>query len=215
MESNMMDLTIFDFDGVVADSLSVAAEEVNALRSEFVRLPHISDAASMSVLYSGPLLASVQRFGYSRPEARRFFDLHSSAMRRRSGEVGLFADVVALIVELPRDRCALVTSAYAETVRRTMQAQGCDPDAMFRSILGRETGLTKEAKIKLLAEQCEVGLANVVHVGDMVSDLVVSRALGLRHVAAGWGYHPAEYLESFGPDELATVQQDLHRCLAA
>ena len=69
---------LFDFDGVLSDSLEICIQEINRLRATFPTLPVIETQWDMATIYSVGLRDSLQRLGLSDSEAIHFFDLHGA-----------------------------------------------------------------------------------------------------------------------------------------
>ncbi len=150
-------------------------------------------------IFPGPLRASLRRFGLDDVQSQRFFDLHSAAMRGRADDVHLFAPVADILLELPFNRRAIVTSAYSEAVRSVLKR--CRFGSVEVQVFGRELHLPKSEKFRRMAKDNDIALDAVVKIGDMVSDILYARDAGISMWAVGWGYHPLSYLAAFGPDE--------------
>ncbi len=200
----------FDFDGVIADSLPIALEEYRRLiSSDFQQLPLPESSEDLTKLFPGPLRTSLRRFGLNEQESKSFFDKHSAAMRERSAEVGIFSDVAELILRLPVDSFAIVTSAYGDAVRRIFADKARSALAENVQIVGRERSLPKDKKFKELAEVNKVELSRMIKIGDMASDILYARSAAVGVWAVGWGYHPISYLAVFDPDECFPSQHEL------
>lgn len=192
---------ILDFDGVIADSLAAACDEVNAIAARhYPAIPRVAAAEDMAMLYCGPLKTSLRRFGLSDAESQDFFDRHSAAMARRAATVRPFDDVLKIIGALPPGTCSIVTSAYSAAVREILAKSPNYRDGMFRFICGRELKQPKSRKIADILKAVDVPAGSALHVGDTVSDLIYSRSISIPFCAVGWGYHPLPYLMAFDPD---------------
>jgi phosphoglycolate phosphatase-like HAD superfamily hydrolase len=201
---------IFDFDGVLSDSMVVACEEINRLRAErFPQLPHVSNQWDLAMLYCGPLKTSLKRFGLSGDESKAFFDLHSRAMERRADEIRPFDCVVEFAAKHLSGRCTIVTSSYSSAVRTVLNKSPWFSEDIFSDILGRELALPKADKFEMVLDSVGVRRKDVLHLGDTVSDLLYSKEVHLPFCAAGWGYHPLKYLSAFGPDYEASSPDQL------
>lgn len=201
---------ILDFDGVLADSLSAACEEMNAITERhYPAIPRVAACAEdMARVYCGPLKTSLRRFGLTDTQSQDFFDRHSTAMQARASAIRPFDDVLKVIGELPRHACSIVTSSYSNAVREILSKSPDYADGMFRFISGRELKEPKSKKITDILEAVGVPARQALHVGDMVSDLVYSRTVSVPFCAVGWGYHPISYLRAFDPDyAVATVDE--------
>ena len=201
---------ICDFDGVLSNSLRVACEEVNRLREiRFPNLPKVFSQYDMSLLFCGPLRTSLRRFGLTDADSREFFDLHSAAMLRRSGDVSPFESVLDVVKTVAFGRATIVTSSYSDAAHRILARSEIYEPGIFSAILGREMRKPKSEKIADALRAAGVSVNDAIHVGDTVSDLLYSRDVSIPFCAVGWGYHPLGYLRSFDPDHSAEKPDDL------
>jgi len=197
----MFEHFIFDFDGVLADSFQIACEEINVLATHaFPELPIVRDQEDMAFLYSGALRTTLGRFGLSAYESKCFFDLHAAAMRRRAASIKPFSDVLAAIARFAPRRCSIVTSSYSDVVGHVLGKSHYVSESLFRVIVGREQQLPKNEKIIRVLDLLKVNPKNALHVADMASDILYSRAVPIPICAVGWGYQPLSYLQNFNPD---------------
>src|SRR5881397_2810836 len=129
---------IFDFDGVIADSARVAAEEFNRIADEhFPHLPHIATQEDFSIVYCGPLATSLRRFGLSDAQCRKFFDLHSRRMAARSSEIRTFDGVLRAIKMFAVGRSSIVSSCYGDAIERILNESSEYEPSIFLHVLGR------------------------------------------------------------------------------
>ena len=206
---------IFDFDGVIADSRDICCAEINKLRhTRFPMIPEVTSENELAHVYSGPLRTSLRRFGLTDAESRQFFDAHSSAMRQRIDEVEPFPEMVSLLEDISLERCAVVTSAYSDAVRRCLRRARFQGDLDGLPILGRESNQPKSKKFAQLIGARSIERCAVLTVGDTVSDILYAREAGLSVCAVAWGYHPANYLSVFAPDYIVREPRALRELLS-
>ena len=205
---------IFDFDGVLADSINICCEEVNILReSLFPQLPAVFDQEGMALLYSGILRTSLRRFGLTDEQSRLFFDLHSQAMERRVTSIQLFDEVVEIFFAIPENRRAIVTSAYSFAVQSALKKYRSVHRFQQILILGREMQKPKSKKFEMICSLHNIPKDSIITVGDTASDILYAQEFGVSVCAVGWGYHPMEYLHKFKPDFTARSPDDLRKIL--
>lgn len=194
---------IFDADGVLLDSLDHACKSFNRIaRSEFPSLPNVSTKDDMAYVYPGPLKSSLRRFGLSQEQVKKFFELHTAAMRDVSDDVNPFDEVLEGVRRFAYGRSAVVSSAFNETILTTLQRSSAYEHGMFTHIRGRENGKDKAEKIKEVLDDLGVDGDSAIYIGDMVSDILYCRTVPIKIAAVGYGYHPANYLAAFDPDTL-------------
>ncbi|MBU1495164.1 MAG: HAD hydrolase-like protein [Actinobacteria bacterium] len=199
---------LLDFDGVLCDSRAAAAEEINALRrSRGWPLPHIETQDDFALVFSGPLKTSLRRFGMSDDQASEFFTAHSEAMSQRAMSLSPFAKAVRGLSERAPYQCSIVSSAYSDAISAVLGMADIDPEETFAHISGRQEGRSKGKRIADTLHRLDLDPSRVVYVGDLVSDILYSRDIGIRCVAVGYGYHPINYLSVFAPFGLAPTEE--------
>ena len=211
MQKPSRPLFVFDFDGVLADSIqefeAAAGHVCRALgyrfmadgREAFLRL--FDDN-----FYKGLLDAGV-------PAER--LDVMLERMRRQLsetvGRVKSFAGIKETLLELRRSGCrvCIVTSNLADVARDILAREGIDG---ITDISGAEQGLGKVERIKKLRERYRHTVA--YYVGDTAGDMLEGRLAGAIPVAVTWGWHDRERLLARNPDHVVERPSDLLRLVA-
>ncbi|WP_299742542.1 HAD hydrolase-like protein [uncultured Tateyamaria sp.] len=203
----------FDFDGVVADSAAVCADEINRLRAHFPTIPEVHNQDDFAFIYPGPLRTSLRRFGLSDESVRDFFDRHSARMMSRARELKPFVPVAKTLADMDPARFTIVTSSYSATVRDVLSRSmpGVSVDEI--SILGRELKMKKSAKFQRIMTENNLRPAQLLKIGDMVSDVLYAADAGIDCAAVGWGYHPLRYLKAFDARHFVSSPNELRNLL--
>lgn len=192
-------LLMLDFDGVLSNSLKVCAEEINRLvDSSFPSICKVYSQEDMTKIYSVQLRYSLYPFGLTADQTKKFFDLHSEAMKSRAKEVEPFSLVVSNLAncKLPK---IIITSSYSEACQEILRkCEGYNND-LIQKIYGRENWETKTAKIEKALDFYNINLSDALYVGDMASDILYCKDVPVDIAAVGYGYHPAHYLQKFSP----------------
>jgi phosphoglycolate phosphatase len=205
---------LFDFDGVLCDSLRQAMTAFNDIAArEFPVVPRVHSRDAMTVVYAGSLKYCLHPW-LSEDDAKRFFDLHSAQMMELADELKVFEGVGALLSSLRPRGCSIVTSAYTEAVLRVLkQDPDFSGDALF-AIAGRELRQSKTRKILDILASLGIQPADAIYVGDLESDILYCKDVPIDIIAVGYGYHPSSYLRSKNPTYLVESLADLHALLA-
>lgn len=197
---------MFDFDGVIADSLeSIHQATIRALREH--GLDDLAADDFVLRLVESNWFEGLQKAGVPGRVGRVIDDL--VAMSVASGEVAPYEgirEVVAALAE--RHRVLIVTSNRSDIVEDFLSQwdiTGID------EVLGGDKGESKVPKLT-------AALARYPHdgawfVGDTVGDVVEGRAAGVATVAVAWGWHSERQLVESSPDRVACTPRDLLRLL--
>lgn len=205
---------IFDFDGVVCDSLSAAIEAFNRIREEhFPTLPQVGCQQDMTIVYAGSLRTCLASW-LSETEGRRFFDLHSAAMAERARELKTFPGIGRVLSLLGPRAVSIVTSAYSQAVREILNKDPDFNEQCLYQIAGRELRQSKTEKITNILSGLGLTPEQAVYVGDLESDILYCRNVPIDIIAVSYGYHPYEYLTLKNPTYCVGSVGELQSLLA-
>ncbi len=201
-------LILFDYDGVLVDSLDYfldafldACREHGChrvkTRADFLALFDINFYEGMSQAgLSGNLRDNVFRGMAERlklkSEKYRFFPGIPEVLRR----LAEFADVF------------VISSNHSAVVRDFLEAHGL---TVCRDVLGGDKDASKVRKIRSVAARHPN--VPVFYVGDTAGDIREAREAGAIAVAAAWGWHDAEKLAREKPDHLLAAPDALIPCI--
>jgi HAD superfamily hydrolase (TIGR01549 family) len=202
---------MFDFDGVLCDSLGAAIAVFNDLRSSFPALPEIATQDDMVKVYSGSLRTCLSQW-LAAPAQKEFFDAHSRQMSYLSERLPLYAGVRELLAEVPDDSASIITSAYARHVSTVLVRHGVAPDRLL-AIAGREQKKSKTDKIRGILESLSLRPDEALYVGDLESDILYCRDVPIDIVAVTYGYHPRWHLATCQPQYLVDSVLELRQLL--
>ncbi|HOO89461.1 MAG TPA: HAD family hydrolase [Syntrophales bacterium] len=198
-------LFLFDFDGVIADSLTFYEEFVNACLKK-TGAPIILTREEYLDLFNGNFYESLRARGV---DIRAFNDAALAATPEIDyGRIPLFVDLLPVICRLREQNTLLVISSNtSSTIRSALTRYGFD--GAFDDVLGADFMLSKIDKIRHAVKKWNIARDLVYYVGDTVGDIKEGRAAGIQTVAATWGWHPRERLEGARPDYIADSPEDL------
>ena len=199
-------LFLFDFDGVLVDSLEVYHRTVSWCL-ERIGMPFISTQEEYVALFEDNFYAALagkgvdlQAFSQALNEYARDVDYYR--------DVKAFAAVLPILEELSRvDTLAIISSNSALAIGKIMarlQYNGC-----FREILGSEFHLSKKAKIDHIVAKYGRSRERSFYVGDTAGDIKEGKAAGIKTIAVAWGWHPRETLAAANPDFLIASPEEL------
>jgi phosphoglycolate phosphatase len=198
----MSDLVMFDFDGVIADSLQ--AMERATMRA--LRENGLDDLATDDVvlrIVETNWFEGLRRLGVP-PEVVAYMD-DLVAESVSAGEVEPYegiGDVIATLAK--RDCVAIITSNRSDIVAEFLSQWdigGID------EVLGGDKGESKVPKLRAALDRHPHDEAWFI--GDSVGDILEGREAGVTTVAATWGWHPEERLLAASPDRVAGMPRDL------
>jgi N-acetyl-D-muramate 6-phosphate phosphatase len=186
---------LFDFDGTLADTAGDLAAAVNRMRVKRGLEPLPAASARP---YSSMGARGLLRIGFDMtPEDPRY-----SAMREEfldaygenvCVETCLFSGIDQVLAGLERRRLrwGIVTNKSRRFTERLVPLLGIRPDCV---VCGDSTPHLKPhpAPLLLAAQQLDLSPESCIYVGDDLRDMQAARAAGMRCIAVGYGYHPAD-----------------------
>jgi phosphoglycolate phosphatase len=200
-------LFLFDFDGVLADSLDLYAEAV-ARCLERIGTPIVKNREDYLALFEGNFYESM---------AARGVDLAAFAQAAKEilpgidyGAMKPFDGLIPVLDALQKDHLlAVISSNGSRTIRRMLERFGFDP--YFEEVLGSDFLFSKKDKIDYALAKYGIPPERTFYIGDTTGDIVEARAAGVRTVAVTWGWHSRERLVAAHPDFLVETPEDLLR----
>jgi len=201
----MHTLFLFDFDGVLVNSLDLYAEAVTRIL-ERIGTPIVKSKEDYLALFDGNFYESMAAAGvdlaaYNETVKEILPRIDTNAMKPFDG-------LIPVLAALQKDSIlAVVSSNGYRTIRTMLDRFGFAP--YFREILGADFRISKKEKIAYTLEKYGIPGERAFYVGDTAGDIREARAAGVRSVAVTWGWHSRERLAAAGPDFLVDTPEEL------
>lgn len=198
-------LFLFDFDGVLADSLDLYAEAVT-LCLERIGTPIVKSKKDYLALFEGNFYESM---------AAKGVDLIAFAGAAQAILPGIdydamkpFPGLIPVLDALQKDHLlAVISSNGSRTIRRMLERFGFAP--YFRQILGSDFLFSKKDKIDHALSIYGIDRERTFYIGDTTGDIAEARAAGIRTVAVTWGWHSRGKLVAARPDFIVDTPEGL------
>ena len=200
-------LFLFDFDGVLADSLDIYSEAVMRCL-ERIGTPIVKSREDYLALFEGNLYESMAARGVNLTEyARAAREIMPGI---DFGSIKPFDGLLPVLTSLSRDHCLVVISSNAsKTIGKMLARFGFD--SYFEEILGADFLTSKKEKIDHARAKYGIPARRTFYIGDTAGDIREARAAGVRSVAVTWGWHDRERLVASRPDFLVDEPEGLIR----
>jgi phosphoglycolate phosphatase len=201
----MNTLFLFDFDGVLVNSLDLYAEAVTRIL-EHIGMPILKSKEDYLDLFDGNFYESMAARGvdlaaYNEAVREILPRIDYDAMKPYDG-------LIPVLATLRKDHLlAVVSSNGYRTIRTMLDRFGFAP--YFREILGADFRISKKEKIAYALEKYGIPGERAFYIGDTAGDILEARAAGVGSVAVTWGWHSRERLAAAGPDFLVDTPEEL------
>ena len=200
-----MSLVMFDYDGVIADSLDAHVQSfLAAFRDN--GCTNMNTAQDIIDLYEDNVYQSMTDLGLSEEEIDRILDCYNVNQARLLDQIQLFPQIKELFSDLV-SACHLVyiiTSNTAEAVSGVLSKRGI---VGVEKVMGSETAKSKIKKIHMAMGWHPDQKA--YYVGDTKGDIYEGREAGTTTVGVAWGWHGPIKLSESQPDHIIYTPGEL------
>ncbi len=194
---------VFDFDGTLADSLTVALEVVNSM--EFTRPLTLDDYYALRNL---PTRLILKDLGVPVWKVPKLAARGKQLLNKQAHRLTPYPGIQTLITQLHKDghQLSIVSSNSPEIVHNFLERYKLEK--YFESVTGNVGVFGKTAILKKLRKQFESD-ETAYYIGDETRDIDAARKSGLQMIAVGWGYNGVEVLRKRMPEYLVMKPQEI------
>jgi len=201
----MQKLFLFDFDGVLVDSLEVYERRVK-LCLEKIGKPIVQSREDFLSLFEDNFYEGIIKKGIDLSE---FMNASKSIPTEVDyKQMVPFAPIFQVLAELKKDNILIVISSNISRVIRVILSKyhfnGC-----FKDVLGADSGYSKKEKILQAISSVQMEKERTYYVGDTIGDIKEACLAGVKTIAVTWGWHDKKRLEIANPDYLIETPFDL------
>jgi phosphoglycolate phosphatase len=201
----MKKLLLFDFDGVIVDSLDLY-EEISRLCLEEIGNQIIKDREDFLSLFDDNFYEALRQKGVD-------LGAFNKAVERLIPQVDYnrvvpFFDLIPVLEKLRNENILLIISSNSLAAIKTIISK-YRFDQYFEEILGADFMFSKIDKINYALEKWNFSREDTYFIGDTLGDMKEAKLAGVRTVGVTWGWHPRERLEKAWADFLFDTPDEL------
>ncbi|MBI5390202.1 HAD-IA family hydrolase [Candidatus Woesearchaeota archaeon] len=201
---------IFDYDGVIVDSLPTVIELYKCIGKD-LGIPEFTQIQNGD-FFEGPWELHFKRLSKDTSEnLMRAREIYFSELKKRQHEVTVFAGIPELLNQLSkRYKLAIITNSSAAFVKEHLRVLHLDH--YFHSIIGHECGFKKpdERMVKHCLEHLGTKPEETIFIGDMDTDIEAALNANLRRsIGVTYGWHSKHRLRH--ADHLMETVEELKK----
>jgi phosphoglycolate phosphatase len=200
-------LFLFDFDGVLVDSLSLYEKSVN-ICLERIGKPLIASREEFLDLFEDNFFSAIAKRGVDVGEFMAASKAVTPALDY--GVVRPVTELIPVLAELKKRHGLIIISSNSSFAIRLMLAK-FGFESYFDDVLGADFNFSKIEKILYAMGHYGTNGGHTFYVCDTAGDIREAREAGVKAVAVTWGWHPRERLERARPDAMIEQPEDLLR----
>lgn len=200
-------ITIFDFDGTLADTLEATIQIYQELAVTMKLQPlDLADLPALREMGAKQVLAHL---GISKFRVPSLLYQGRKRLRARLPQLPLIPGIADALRSM-RERSphlGILTSNSTENVELFLDTHGLSQHIEFISSTSKLSG--KHKHLRAIARTFSVPTSQLLYIGDEIRDIKAAKKAGTRSAAVTWGFNTAHSLSLEHPDHLITSPTQL------
>jgi phosphoglycolate phosphatase len=201
----MAKLLLFDFDGVIVDSLPVYERTVKTCLEQ-IGTPIVQSREDFLDLFEDNFYEGIVKKGVDLQEFMAASKDILNDIHYEDLEPHRF--LFPVLEALHRDHfLAIISSNTSGIIRKALEKYQID--GYFQDILGSDAAYSKQEKINLAMYLFGIAQDKIYYIGDTAGDVREARQAGVHPIAVTWGWHSRERIMAAYPDFIADSPAEL------
>ncbi|CAG1016640.1 phosphoglycolate phosphatase [Anaerolineales bacterium] len=206
-----MSLILFDFDGVLADTLGDLLQFGQEACNE-LGVNHTATQDDLSSLEVMSFATYGQQMGVPNHLIDEFVRRCLAKFGGKKSPPGIFKGLAEVVRQLSTSNViGVITGNSSENVKTFLAEHGLE--GCVSAIYGVDTPGSKVEKISWARNQFAKDGESVFMVGDSASDIRAAKEAGIKSIAVTWGHQSAETLTRAKPDYLVHSPEELYKVI--
>lgn len=197
-------LVMFDYDGVIVNSLELFTANFIAACQEF-DFREIKTTQDAVALFDGNIYSVMAARGLTAQTIDQVLMSYEARQNRHLDEVELFPGISEALSRIAgQNMVFIITSNLSRATTRVLRNKGIN---YFEDVIGAEQ---EKSKLKKIMSTMAIypGLP-AYYVGDTKGDMLEGKQAGAVTIGVTWGWHSAQKLMEGKPDFLVNTPEEL------
>ncbi len=197
---------LFDFDGVIADSLSLTYEVAHTVH------PHLTLERWLQ-FFDGNIYDERPKEECT-DECRSTDEDYFAIFSPRRDEIQIFEGAETMVRDLAENyTLCVISSSVSMDVMAFLERH--DLAQYFADVLGKDVHTDKRQKIGMILDRYEAQASDCVFVTDTLGDMKEARAAGIDAIGVAWGFQSRETLQKGEPVRIVEKPTELKSAVDA
>ena len=207
MDIELKYLIIFDYDGVIVDSLDTNLK-IAARACQKIGCPVHPSQAEIERLENIAFDDLGRQIGVPENKIPKFTEIVFDSLAQNAISPPIFPGIKEVIQKLKRkSHIAIITTNVKTAVNQVLETGGLCHDIDL--VMGAEQNGSKSEKICQAMASFNVRSSFTYMIGDAVSDIREAHKAGVNSIAVNWGYHPKDKLLQSSPGHIVNAPEDI------
>jgi phosphoglycolate phosphatase len=194
---------IFDFDGVICNSLDEAVKTVN----EFLVNQKLPTTSLREIRRVG-VLTLIERYKIPKIKIPKLLIMGRKAISKKIPYLKPFPNILKMLAKLSeKHQLFIITSNSKQNVYKFLKRY--KSEKIFLKIDDSKNLFGKEGKIKRIIGFYKLNKFLSYYIGDETRDVLAAKRAGIKSVAVSWGYESKSVLRKANPDLLISRVEEL------
>jgi len=192
-----MKIFLFDFDGVIIDTLPIGVEVYNSLLQKY-KVPVQFTKKSFTDMFLDNFHDGLAQVVPDEEVRERILKERAQEYIGRKDDFRIFDGMERALEDLTQaGESIVISSNRTNFIRALLESRGIES---IQEILGGDVDKSKVKKINWQKEKFPD--SEIYYIGDTIGDIKEGKQTGVKTVGTTWGFHSKSQMEAENPDFL-------------
>ena len=199
-----MKILLFDYDGVIVDSISEIITAFNKIGKKY-GLPKTKNKEDFEWVHEKNVYEVLKEFGMSKLKITLLIAELKIHMLKHQKNILMFKDMKNALNQLAKtNQLIIITSNVTKVVKKYLEDNQIN---VFTEVLGGDIEKSKVKKI--ISMKNKYPDSDLYYIGDTNGDIKEGNEAKVKTVAVTWGYQTKEKLMKHNPDFVVDAPKEL------